>query len=321
MDASIFLPPKRTDIGALRKDGDARALISYLAIKDEVLRQKAIDALVELGPRKADILEKTATRHRNLRVRLGAIEVLGAQGLPEYSGPLATILRTDRNDECRWAAALALGLIADTGAVKALVDALGDHSKYVRYGASVSLDALGWEPGSDEERISYLIAGEKWDDIVRLRDIPAGPLVRASRDADPNIRIAALGTIGKLERPDTGVACTSALQDRDGRVRWQASLALQHCGVSRLHLPLALSRWPRSRDPRVAALLNLLFLGLGYNYLGKWWGFLLFQLYATTTAILLIFVTGMQLFLPVLSVPYSIPFAVHAYYIGKKMEE
>jgi hypothetical protein len=32
-------------------------------------------------------------------------------------------------------------------------------------------------------------------------------------------------------------------------------------------------------NPLAAALLNFLFLGLGYNYLGKWWGFPVFMTY------------------------------------------
>ena len=46
---------------------------------------------------------------------------------------------------------------------------------------------------------------------------------------------------------------------------------------------------PRKRERKsafAACLLNFLFLGLGYNYLGFWWGLVLFQLNVTAIVIL-----------------------------------
>ena len=39
-------------------------------------------------------------------------------------------------------------------------------------------------------------------------------------------------------------------------------------------------------------LLNFFFLGLGYNYLGFWWGFLLFQVNVTAIVILSLMMGG-----------------------------
>jgi hypothetical protein len=68
----------------------------------------------------------------------------------------------------------------------------------------------------------------------------------------------------------------------------------------------------------VAAILNFLFLGLGYNYLGKWWGFLLFQVDAT--AILLLSLAMGSVIPYVISYSLSAVVAVHTWYLVKKME-
>ncbi len=319
---SIVYPPKKPDIGALKRAGDIQGLINLLDHPDDDVVRKTIDALRDLSNSSTGPLEKIAVRRRNLAHKIGAIEALGAIRERSALLTLERVLGNDENIECRWAAALAIGAIGDAGSVPSLVKAMDDPSKYVRYGAATALEQIGWVPANDEDRLRYLIARQEWEKAVQLRNAPAEPLIRATKDNDPSVRIAALRAIGELERVDAGSACSAALQDPDSRVRWQASLALPRCGVSRLHLPITLSRWPRSKDPRVAALLNFLFLGLGYNYLGKWWGLLAFQLFATANLIVLE-LTGANLpflIIPLFSIPYSIPFGVHAWFLGLKME-
>ncbi|MDD1717475.1 MAG: HEAT repeat domain-containing protein [Methanoregulaceae archaeon] len=320
---SIVYPPKKADIGDLKRAADVGGLIDLLDNPDDEVVQKAIDALRELPDQSVVPLENVAARRRgNLGLRLGAIEALGAIGERSALLTLERVLHTDENMECRWAAALAIGVTGDSGAIPSLVRALDDPSKYVRYGAATALEQIGWTPSDDGEKIRYLIARQDWDAAMRLRNAPVKPLVRAARDFDPSVRIAALRTLGEMERADAGLACSAALRDRDDRVRWQASLALPRCGITRLHLPITLSRWPRSKDPRVAALLNFLFLGLGYNYLGKWWGLLFFTIFSTLNLVYLDYTGGNLplMVIPLFSFPYSIPFAVHAWHVGAKME-
>ena len=76
----------------------------------------------------------------------------------------------------------------------------------------------------------------------------------------------------------------------DGKNRWKAIIAAKKCRVSGPYLPWALSKRTRMRkSPEAAATLNFLFLGLGYNYLGKWWGILIFQIYMTTLLMFTLF--------------------------------
>ena len=87
-----------------------------------------------------------------------------------------------------------------------------------------------------------------------------------------------------------------------------------------MHLPVGLAGRARpGKSPAIAAFLNLLFLGLGYNYLGRWYGFLLFQL--NLTAIVL----GSLIWGPLLpyavSYTLSVPFAVQTWYLARGMQE
>lgn len=107
-------------------------------------------------------------------------------------------------------------------------------------------------------------------------------------------------------------------------VRKHAALSFPKCGIPLTILPMGLSRRPRTKpSPYIAALLNLMFLGIGYNYLGYWFGFLLFQVFITIN-LMTIALTGSQLpflVVPLLSVPYSIAFALHAWYLGNKIPD
>ena len=97
-------------------------------------------------------------------------------------------------------------------------------------------------------------------------------------------------------------------------------MAFLRCGMPTMHLVRGLNKRRRIKnDPRVAAFLNLLFLGMGYNYLGKWYGFLLFQI-NVMMVVLLSLIMG-----PVLPylMSYSIsPFlSVHAWHMARKMPD
>jgi len=122
------------------------------------------------------------------------------------------------------------------------------------------------------------------------------------------------------------------LRDTDGKVRWKAITAAKKCMVPIPYLPWALSkRFRVKKSPEAAALLNFMFLGLGYNYLGKWWGFLVFQIYMTTLLMFTLFPVKMigtfifLIFLQIPGIPIPLPlsviFAIHAWIIARKMPE
>jgi hypothetical protein len=93
-----------------------------------------------------------------------------------------------------------------------------------------------------------------------------------------------------------------------------------------IEIPWFVSRRPRIRpNPYAAAVLNLFFVGLGYNYLGKWWGFLIFMSYMT---IMVIISLEVSLGLPYFNVypnlysyPVTAVFAVQTYYMARKVPD
>jgi hypothetical protein len=109
------------------------------------------------------------------------------------------------------------------------------------------------------------------------------------------------------------------LKDPSSTVRWKAILAAKKCGVPVTHLPRGLSKRPRKgQNPWAAALLNFLFLGLGYNYLGYWWGFLVFMSYMS---ILVLSQMEWGPFVPYLIVyPVTALFAVQTFFLAKRKE-
>ena len=87
-----------------------------------------------------------------------------------------------------------------------------------------------------------------------------------------------------------------------------------------MHLPRGLSLRPRVRkNPSVAAFLNFVLPGMGYCYLGRWWGVLVFQVDVTATLWLYAFVGNQDTY--GLLLPIYVILAIHGYYLAKKMPE
>ena len=306
----------------LRSDSTTR-LISLLGYPDQDIQRKSSDRLAEIGEPSVSHLI-TSLQHRKMAVRLGAVETLGVIKSSKAVLPLVELLRNDKSNEVRWAAVYSLAAIGDESAIIPIVIALRDPDKYVRSGAATALDMFGWVPHETPLHAYYYIARQEWDKIPPLGDQANAPLLWALKDHDPKVRAAAVDTLGELHTAAARGACSIALRDPDLLVRKHAAHAFPKCGIPLTILPMGLSRRPRTKpSPYIAALLNLMFLGIGYNYLGYWFGFLLFQVFITIN-LMTIAVTGSPLpllVIPILSVPYSILFSLHAWYLAKKIPD
>jgi HEAT repeat protein len=259
-----------------------------------------------------------------MAVRIGVVETLGAMKSMQAVTPLVDLIRKDPVNEVRLAAACSLASIGDKSAIYMLVIALRDPDKYVRFGAATALTMLGWEPPDIPMQAYYFIAKQEWENIPPLGEPANEPLLWALLDRDARVRAAAIDSLGALHTPFAKAACRITLSDPDPLVRKHAALTFSKCGIPLTMLPMGLSRRPRTKpSPYIAALLNLMFLGIGYNYLGYWFGFLLFQVFITIN-LMTIAVTGSALpllVIPLMSVPYSILFALHAWYLAKKIPD
>jgi hypothetical protein len=91
-------------------------------------------------------------------------------------------------------------------------------------------------------------------------------------------------------------------------------------GIEAHHLTGVLVKRERTGpNPAAAALLNFLFLGIGYNYLGKWWGFPLFMSYMS---VMVLAQLEMGPFFPYLiAYPITAVIALHTYYTASQAAE
>jgi len=309
----IFQKP---DIGALQQSRDIPALIRLLNHGNFDTRWRAARALGMMG-NDATVPLLLAIQNPDINIRLGAIEALASIRDPAAIKRLQVILASDEINELRWAAALALGEIGDQTVAPALMSALSDDDRYVRYGAAKALEQIGWSAETDKDRAFYYIALQDWAAIKKLGESATGPLIELLKERHPAIRaqiVEILGFIGGVEAKKT---CEKVLRDPDGNVRWRAVLSSERCGVPISQLPLGLSKRPRT-GPSIfgAILLNFFFLGVGYDYLGKWWGLVLWEIY------MLLIVLGQILWDPympfIIAFPITTLFAIHTFYIAKR---
>ena len=323
------LPPP--DIQQLRQRKDIPRLTRLLQYPDFSVQWKAAEALGSLGPEAVDHLIR-ALAEQDISAKLGAIEALADIRDTRAVTPLINLLKFDESNEVRWACAIALREIGDTAAVDPLREMLMSNDKYVRHGCAVALRHLGWKPQTPEDMTWHRIALQEWEEIVHLGNAASGPLLRIVGDPDPDVRYHVIEILGRLHIAIPRDTCGRMLHDPDAMVRWKGVITAKKCRVPDPYLPWALSKRPRIRkSPEAAAILNFMFLGLGYNYLGKWWGFLFFQIYMTTLLMFTLWPVsflGTYVFLIFLKIPgipiplpISVLFAIHAWDIARKMPD
>jgi HEAT repeat protein len=306
------------DIEALKTSKDIKGLIRLLGHNNFDIQWRSADALGSLGA-VATMPLISVLNHGKTAVRLGAIEALGSIRDERALKPLIFLLEHDRNVEVRWVAAIALGSLGNQKANLPLTRALKDSDRYVRYGAAQALRMLSWVPRDEAERAYYAIALEDWTETARMGATATGPLIETLRDPDAATRIKVVELLSAVRDTRAQRACELVLKDPDPTVRWKAALAAQKCSVPVTHLPRGLSKRPHTgQNPWAAAVLNLLFFGQGYNYMGYWWGTLVFMSYMS-----LLVLSQLELgpFIPYLiAYPVTALFAVHTFFIAQQKQ-
>jgi len=314
---SLFFREK-PDIEAIRQQKNIPALIRALRYDDFEVQTRAAEALGTLGGEGIDELI-LALKTRNKDVRLGIIEALSVIRDPR-SVPSLIPLLSDVSSEVRWEAAIALGEINDPRAAPSLRQSLRDPDKYVRYGAASALRKMGREPESDEERAFQSVGLQEWQAVQAIGEPAIPALSRVLYDRDSDVRIQAIEILGSIGNEQAVPVLIRSLADENPGVRWKAVLAAPKCGASMIHLPRGLSRRPRTRkNPIIAGFLNFMLPGLGYGYLGKWWGIMIFQIDITATVWL--FRYGGEGNTYALLFPLYLIMALHAWYIAQKMPD
>jgi len=314
---SLFFQ-KKPDIDTLRQQKDIPALIRALRYNDFEVQTSAAQALGSMGNEGINRLI-LALKDKDRDVRLGIIEALSGIRDQRAVPPLIELLN-DTSSEVRWETVIALGEIGGPEVISPLKNALRDPDKYVRYGAASALLKTGWNPVSDEERAFYYVGMQEWQKVKDCGPAAISALWLVLQDQDSSVRIEAIEVLGLIGDKKAIPALMQSLRDGNADVRWKAVLASPKCGISIMHLPRGLSLRPRLRkNPLIAGFLNFMLPGLGYGYLGKWWGIMIFQIDITATVWLFKYqgeVSSYGLLFPVYLV-----LAFHAWYIAQKMPD
>ncbi|MDD1696072.1 MAG: HEAT repeat domain-containing protein [Methanoregula sp.] len=307
------------DIEGMKQAGDVRGLIRHLDHDNDDLQWSAADALGSLGEIAVEPLLKILSYHK-MHVRIGVIEALSEIKSTRSVDPLIQTLMTDEDHEVRWVAALALGEIGDNRALPSLVFSLRDKDRYVRYGSAKALEKMGWSSATDQEKAYYLIGLQDWKALRIMGSPAAGPLIETLQEQNPSTRAKIVELLGEMRTDDAKKACETALGDADPSVRWAAIIASKKCGITTTRLPLVVSRrsWT-TPSPIGIAILNFFFCGIGYHFLQKWYGYLLFMCYMTTMVFIQLFTGAWFPF--IYAYPFTLIVAVHSYYMVKHMHD
>jgi hypothetical protein len=316
VDLSNLFGQKTVDIEKLTAAKDISGLIRALRSSDMHTQSEAAKALGSLGPAAMDVLIR-ALKKKDKENRLVILKALSEIRDPR---PVPVLIETlkDENSEVRWEAAIALGEIGDLQATEPLVACLRDYDKYVRYGAALSLQMLGWKPPTDEEKAFFLVGMQDWKAVGVLGDSAVPALTNILHDRHNMVRIKAVGILGGLMSTRAIPALMQSLADEDRDVRWAAVLASEKSGIKLMHLPRGLSLRPeKKKNPLIAGFLNFVLPGLGYAYLAKWWGIMIFEIDIFGTVWALQY-WGEEFTYEAL-LPIYFVLALHAYYITVKM--
>jgi HEAT repeat protein len=297
---------------------DIPGLIRVLRSRDPGIQSAAVHALGDIGAEAVRPLV-SALKEKNRYLRLGAIGALARIKDTGAVSALADMMR-DPVSEVRWQAAIALGEMNSRNAIVPLLSGLEDQDKYVRYGSALSLAKNGYEPEDEQERAWHYAAMQDWERLRTAKSSALPSLLNLVRDTDRDVRVHAVRVLGDIGDKEAGPALIRLLGDPDRQVRWEAALASRKCDVPPVFLPRGLCQRPRTqKNPLIAGFLNFMLPGLGYGYLGKWWGIMIFQIDITVTVWL--FKAEGESNTYILLFPLYLLLAVHAWYLAKSMPE
>ena len=156
-------------IGPHAKDA-ASTLIDALRDKDDDCRFWAIIALSSIGPAAKDatprLIEHLHDRAFGIRQAAAAALSVINPAAREVVPALVRVLASDKNNYVREEIVRALGKIGTKGAVAALIGALTDDSRDVRWYAAIGLKMLGARAKEAKKALQTLMANES-DELIR----------------------------------------------------------------------------------------------------------------------------------------------------------
>jgi len=160
-------------------------------------QENAVEVLGRLGAQEATPAIVDLVRRGGDRLHRKAVDALIGIGAPAI-GPLISLLGEDGDGHA--GAVAALTRIGDD-AREPLVEALVSDDARIRVGAAMVLERLGWVPAGVEEQAAYLVALQRWPDVVDLGVPAAGILAARLGDMDANVQAGAAEALVRIGPP------------------------------------------------------------------------------------------------------------------------
>ncbi len=156
-------------------------LINVLKEKDLSNRKKATDVLINIGAPSVQPLIETIILNDS-ETKWQVVVILGRIGDRRAVEPLLAALKSN-NVVIRYLAAEALGRIGDHRAIGPLVAELTDWQ--IQHRVATTLKDLGWTPQTEDDRIYYLVAKGKKEDLIPKQEDIRAILLKDLRSSNP----------------------------------------------------------------------------------------------------------------------------------------
>jgi HEAT repeat protein len=173
---------------------------------------------------------------------------LGEGRDPRAVPPLLSALR-DTATPVRESAIDALKRIGSREAIAPLVEALRESNASIRWRMAQTLKSLGWQPKSEEENATFLVALGELERAAMLGKAAVKPLAELLKESAYPKRVAAVDLLGEIGDPSTVPPLLTALNDSDPFLRRAAANALGHMGRTETVGPLISTL--KDPDPKV----------------------------------------------------------------------
>ncbi|MDD1686639.1 HEAT repeat domain-containing protein [Methanoregula sp.] len=157
---------------------------------------------------------------------------------------------------------VAIGALAEIGepGVPVLVKALSHRSHRIRAGAAEALVRQKWMPKNNDDYFHFLLAQEKWPDMIRAKKGAVPYLTEALSDRYYGIRMGAAKALGAIGDPRAISALGSLLADDENEVCISAIEALEQIHDEKAVRPLVDALSHKSYNVRHMAATALSFL-------------------------------------------------------------
>jgi HEAT repeat protein len=185
-------------LGDVKDAAVVSPLIEAQQDNSKFVRDAAAQSLQQVDDQRAIPALLNALSSENSEVRDEATRVLSRfQDLDSVNQIIEAL--KDKNPHVRQGAATVLGESGSAHAVKPLIPLLKDTDSKVRYAAAGALQHLSWFPESEDEKASFCVARQQWDQCVLL-GAPAIPyLTMALADEQILVRNKASNALMLME--------------------------------------------------------------------------------------------------------------------------